>query len=151
MQQMRPLDLKGGQFLDYLADVVERFRRETGISAQLVSSLDEVALPPRVGRELVRIVQEALVNIRKHSGARNVLVRFAAQDNKWVLVIDDDGQGFEFEGKMSLSDLDASRRGPGVIKERVRTLGGELVVESQPGRGSHLEVTLPQKAQVAYV
>jgi len=151
MQQMRPVDLKGGQFLDYVADIIERFRRETGIAAQFVSALEEVELSPRVGRELVRIVQEALVNVRKHSGARNVLVRFAAKDNKWVLAIDDDGRGFEFEGRMSLGQLDSARRGPGVIKERVRTLGGDMILESQPGRGSHLEVTLPQKAQVAYV
>ena len=74
MLQMRPVDLTPKQLLDFLADAVERFRRDTGISARFVTLLPEVSLLPRVSNELARTVQEALVNVRKHSGARNVLV-----------------------------------------------------------------------------
>lgn len=151
MQQMRPVDLSPEQLLDYLSDVVERFRRDTGISAQFVCGLDEVDLPPRVCRELVRIVQEGLVNVRKHSGAGKVLVRLAMADGKWRLSVEDDGRGLGFSGRMSLPELDARRSGPQIIKERVRALGGDLQVESQPGQGCRLEITLPQKAQIAYV
>jgi len=85
------------------------------------------------------------VNVRKHSGARHVLVRFAAQDGTWRLVIDDDGHGFDFSGRLSQAELDAARKGPLVIKERVRSIGGELAIESHPGQGTRLEITLPQK------
>ncbi len=146
MQQLKPLDLHPKELLDFLADLVEKFRRETGITASFVSELEDVALPPRVCREVARIVQEALANVRKHSAARNVLVRFASQDGNWKLVIDDDGRGFPFSGRFSQAELDASRKGPLVIKERVRSIGGELAVESIPGRGARLEITLPQKA-----
>jgi signal transduction histidine kinase len=107
-------------------------------------------VPPRICREVARIVQEALVNIRKHSGATQVLVRFGAHSGLWRLVIEDNGRGFDFLGRLSLSDLNASHTGPVTIKERVRTIGGDLSIESLPGRGANLEITFPQKAHVAY-
>lgn len=150
MQQMRPVELKRGQLLDFLAALVDRFRRDSGMAASFVCDLEEIDLPPRVGREVVRMVQEALVNARKHSGAAKVVVRFSAQEGMWKLVIEDDGRGFDFVGRMSLADLDAVRKGPGVLMERVRSVSGDLTIQSLPGRGSSLEITFPQK-QVTYV
>ena len=150
MQQMRPVELAPGQLLDYMADMVDRFRRDTGIGAQFVTTLEEVQLPSRVARELVRILQEGLVNVRKHSGASNVHVRFAAEDGCWKLGIVDNGRGFDFSGKLDLKELDAARRGPGIIRERVRSLGGDLTLQSQPGTGSELIITVPQKSQLTY-
>ncbi len=149
MQQMKPMELDPQRLLEFLAETVDRFQRDTGIAARFVSELDEVRLPPRVCRELARIVQEALVNVRKHSSARNVLVRFGWQDGQWRLVVDDDGRGFPFSGRLTQSELDSARRGPLVIKERVRSIGGELTVESTPGGGARLEVTLPQAPKSA--
>jgi signal transduction histidine kinase len=146
MQQMKPLDLGPRQLLDFLAYTVDKFGRDAGIATQFVSSLQEVSMRPRVCNEVARLVQEALVNVRKHSGARNVLVRFDAQDGNWRLVIDDDGRGFGFSGRLALDELDAARKGPVVIKERVRALGGELVLDSAVGRGSRLVITIPQRA-----
>ncbi len=145
MQQMRPLDLRPRELLDFLAQTVDKFARDAGVSARFVSGLGDVSPPPRVCKEIVRIVQEALVNVRKHSGARNVLVKFDAQDGLWKLLIDDDGRGFDFLGRMNLAELDAARKGPLVIKERVRSIGGELVIESAPGRGTRLDISIPQK------
>jgi signal transduction histidine kinase len=150
MQQMRPVDMGPQQFLDYLADYVDRFRRDTGIHVRFVTDLQEVTLTPRVCRELARVVQEGLINIRKHSGARTALVRFASEDGRWVLMIDDDGKGFDFTGRRSMSELDNIRRGPAIIKERVRSIGGELTVQSNPGEGSRLEITLPKKGYAVY-
>jgi signal transduction histidine kinase len=144
MQQMRPLELGPKQFLDFLANAVDKFRHDTGIAANFVSPLEEVMLTPRVGNEVARIVQEALVNVRKHSGARNVVVRFDSENGMWKLAIDDDGCGFDFSGRLSQADLDNARKGPVVIKERVRSIGGELAIESLPGRGSRLEISFPQ-------
>jgi signal transduction histidine kinase len=144
MQQMKPLDLSPQRLLDFLAESVDRFWRETGIAASFVSELREVNLPPRVCQELARIAQEALVNVRKHSGARNVVVRFGAPNGNWKLVIDDDGRGFDFAGRYSQAELDAARKGPVIIKERVRSVGGELTIESATGHGARLEITLPK-------
>jgi signal transduction histidine kinase len=93
-----------------------------------------------VHREVALIVLESLVNVRKHSGARHVMVRFAAADEGWKLSIEDDGRGFPFAGRLSHDDLDALRQGPTVIKEHVRALNGELIVDSRPGEGARLEI-----------
>jgi signal transduction histidine kinase len=130
--------------LDYLVTMVDRFQRDTGISARFVSTLQDISLPPRVCNQLARIVQEGLVNARKHSGAQKVLVQLGQQDGKLKLAIDDDGRGFDFTGRLALAELDAIRKGPLVIKERVRAIGGELVVESVPGKGSRVEVSVPK-------
>jgi signal transduction histidine kinase len=146
MEQMRPVDVGPAEILGHLASLVDRFQRETGITARFASQLPEVTLSPRVCREIARIVQEALVNIRKHSGARQAVVRFGREKGRWTLVIDDDGRGFDFAGRLSQAELDAARQGPLVIKERVRSAGGELAIESSPGRGSRLEIWLPERA-----
>lgn len=146
MQAVRPLDLGPKQLLEFLAFTVDKFRNETNITASFVSSLEDIRLPPRVCSELGRIVQEALVNVRRHSGARNVVVRFESSGGKWKLVVDDDGRGFDFAGRWSHAQLDAARKGPLVIKERVRTIQGELTVESLPGSGARLEITLPHQS-----
>jgi signal transduction histidine kinase len=90
-------------------------------------------------------VQEALVNARRHAEARNVLVRLDHRDRDgWRLVIEDDGRGFGFEGRLGPQELDAQRKGPLVIRERARSAGGELMIESSPGSGSRLEVRFPE-------
>ena len=150
MQQMRPVELKRGQLLDFLAAMVDRFRRDSGITATFACDLEEADLPPRMAREVVRMVQEALVNVRKHSGAHTVVVRFSAREGNWTVGVEDDGRGFDFVGRMSLADLGALHKGPGVLMERVRSVGGDLTIQSLPGRGSNLEITVPQK-QVTYV
>jgi signal transduction histidine kinase len=60
-------------------------------------------------------------------------------------VVDDDGRGFDFSGRLSQEELDAARKGPVIIKERVRAIGGELSIESAPGRGARLEITFPHE------
>ena len=150
MQSMRPVDIGPHQFLDFIAGLVERFSRDTGISVRFISELEEVTLPATTCSELVRVVQEGLVNIRKHSEAQSAVVRFGSQNGSWKLVINDDGQGFPFAGRLTMSELDSIRRGPAVIKERVRAVGGEMVIESTPGQGSRLEITIPQKGYESY-
>ncbi len=150
MVQMKPVDLSPEQLLDYLADLVDRFRRDTGISAQFTTELQDVALSPHSCREIVRIVQEALVNVRKHSSATHVLVRFGSEDGFWKLTVDDDGKGFGFDGRLTNNDLVNSARGPAIIKERVRNIGGELDIVSHPGEGARLEITIPQKGKMIH-
>lgn len=150
MQQMKSMDVDSRKILAFLGDTVERFQRETGISARFVSELDQIEMPQPVCRELARIVQEALVNVRKHSQATQVLVRLGSQNGSWRLVVEDDGRGFPFSGYLSHSEMDAIGKGPGVIKERVRLIAGQLAIESNPGRGARLEISVPWKREVVY-
>ena len=150
MQAMKSFEVNADRLVGFVSDTVERFRRETGISAVFVSELEKVELPQKVCRELARIVQESLVNVRKHSGARNVLVRLAKRSGNLLLTVEDDGRGFAFSGTLTNSQLDATGRGPAVIRERVRLLAGELTIESNPGHGARLEVRIPPAQKTAH-
>jgi signal transduction histidine kinase len=147
MQRLQPIEIGPHELVGFLDATVARFGRDTGVHARFDCAVEDVDLPARVCREIGRIVQEALQNVRKHSGARNALVRFSRAPTGWRLVVDDDGRGFPFEGTLTHAELDGERKGPYVLKERVRALGGELTVASSPGGGARLEILLPREAE----
>jgi signal transduction histidine kinase len=104
------------------------------------------ALPHDVTLCLFRIVQEALQNAVKHSGAHEVSVRLCARQDGLALTIADDGVGFDL--------ADAWDKGLGLISmgERLESVGGILKIESGPGLGTRLEITValgPQPAAIA--
>ena len=140
MQQMKSIDVDSRKFLSVVGDTVERFKRETGISARFVTDVEKLEMPSKVCRELLRIVQEGLVNVRKHSKARHVLVRLSSSPGQWSLTLEDDGNGFAFAGRLGHEELERMGKGPMIIKERVRLIAGALTVESNPGQGTRLEI-----------
>jgi hypothetical protein len=88
----------------------------------------------RRGLELLRIVQEALTNARKHSDGRNVLVSFGANGEKIRAEVTDDGRGF---GPETISGV-----GLRSMHERARALGGTLNIESEPGKGKKVRLEM---------
>ena len=148
MNQLRPADMDPRELPGFLAELVERFRSETGIATRFFC--DELDFPLRttVAREIAQITQEALVNVRKHAAAKNVLVQFGSEAGTWKLIIHDDGQGFGFSGILSGSDIEKGWQAPLIIRERVRRAGGRLSIESGPNFGSRLEITIPKNAHV---
>jgi signal transduction histidine kinase len=150
MQQMKAIDVDAQRLLGVLNDTVERFQRETGIQARFVTELDQLDMPQRVCREILRIVQEGLVNVRKHSGARHALVRLASSKEKWSLTLEDDGKGFPFAGRYNQDQMEEAGKGPMIIKERVRLIAGGLTVESNPGQGTRLEISVPRGGEVPH-
>ncbi len=144
---LQPVELDPAQLVDFLSGMIERYRYDTGIAAKFICDVGNVTMPPATSREIVGIVQEALANILKHSGAENVLVHLAAQKGTWILSIEDDGRGFEFSGRLTQLELERIRRGPLIIKQRARAIGAELTIESRPGQGARLEIRLPQPVQ----
>jgi len=125
-----------------LGDVITSFERETGIAVRFETDFD-LQVTSTTRHEIVRIVQEGLTNIRKHSGARHVMVRLASMSGSVRLVIEDDGRGFSFSGNRSQRELEVMCAGPLIIRERVRALRGELNVMSMPGKGARLHVKVP--------
>jgi signal transduction histidine kinase len=90
-------------------------------------------LPPSISLCLYRIVQEALHNVMKHSFANNVEVRLAADDERVLLRIADDGVGFDLSHKTEGLGLPSMR-------ERVRSVGGTIEIASSPKSGTQIEV-----------
>lgn len=93
-------------------------------------------LPAECELGLYRIAQEALNNVDKHAGARNVRVRLSFRRDGVVLSVSDDGRGF------ARGDADRSMGLPG-MRERASLIGGELGVESTPGRGTIVRAAVP--------
>ena len=149
MQQMKSIDVDARRFLSVVTDTVERFERETGISARFVTDIEKLEMPGKICRELLRIVQEGLVNVRKHSRARHALVRLGSNSSQWSLTMEDDGKGFPFSGRLTQDELDQMGKGPTIIKERVRLIAGALTVESNPGLGTRLEIKVPRSGEVS--
>src|SRR5206468_3936383 len=114
-----------------LSDAVAKFRADTGIACSFSADVAQVSLPPATCPVVVRIVQEALSNVRKHSGARNVLVDIRETRGQWRLVIEDDGGGL---------DATVATPSPLVIRECVKSLDGDLHVLRTPGGGLRLEI-----------
>ena len=149
IHQLEPLDFDPRHLVDFLAGMVTRYRQDTGIGAQFVCDVPQVNLPPATCREIAGILREALANVRRHSAAQNVLVRLARQRGGWILIVEDDGRGFEFSGRLSHLELEESRRGPLVIKQRVRAIEGELTIVSRAGQGARLEIKIPDFARAS--
>lgn len=147
IQQSKPLDFDPRHLVEFLTGLIDRFRYDTGIAAEFVCDVGDIALPPATCREIAGIVQEALANVLKHSGAEKVMVRLGSHKADWLLTIEDDGRGFGFSGRFSQWELEKMRRGPSVIRERVRAIGGDLTIDSKPGQGARLEIRFSQMAR----
>jgi signal transduction histidine kinase len=115
-------------------EVSRRGSIKVKVTAENVSD----SLPDAVRTCIYRVVQEALNNVARHSGAKSALVSVQQTEGSIVLTVKDDGSGFEPD----------KTRGLGLIgmEERVKQLGGRLEIESQPGHGTLLRATLPMGA-----
>jgi signal transduction histidine kinase len=119
------------------------FSRSTGIpvSADVEGQVDQ--LPDQHRISIYRIVQESLTNCAKHAQARKIAVSLKGNSSELVLRIEDDGIGFD--------PRKATPAGIGLIgiEERVRELGGSVLIESKPGSGTRVEVTISQNGSTA--
>jgi signal transduction histidine kinase len=140
---LRPLRVQSADLYDLMRGFAERFRNESTLFLDLLIDSAELHAPDRVCREIFQIYREALNNIKKHAKASHVVVKLSQDDSRIVLVVDDNGEGFSFAGKFTGDELDRLRLGPISIKERTRTVGGVLTVESNPGHGARLTVEVP--------
>jgi len=141
VRSMRPVDVEGSLNAT-VRRVVEQFQKDSGIPATFVGGEFMEPSEPEVSLELLQIVREALYNVQKHSSATRVAVSIERLDSALEIAIEDNGNGFPFSGKYTLEELELLRLGPMSIKRRVRTLGGELLLDSRPGQGAGLKIRL---------
>jgi signal transduction histidine kinase len=143
MQRLRPVDVDARRLPAALADMVDRFSRAGSIETRLEWTVKGLDVPPHHCAEIMRIVQEALFNVRRHSGATRALVRVEADASAWALIVEDNGNGLGFTGRLSHEELETRRKGPRVIRERVSAIGGTVDIESSDA-GMRLEITFPR-------
>jgi signal transduction histidine kinase len=140
---LRPLRVESADMRELMVGFAERFRNEYAMGVDLFIEDRNLTLPDRICRELFQIYRESLHNVKKHANASHVVVKLGQDEAKVFLVIDDNGRGFSFSGRYSSEELDRLRLGPISIKERTRSVGGTLTVESNPGHGARLTVEIP--------
>jgi signal transduction histidine kinase len=117
-----------------------RVRRETGLEVEIIG-IDALRVGTRrMAREIAAMVQEALVNVRKHAHAHRVVVEHRESNGEGRLAIRDDGRGFPFTGRLCGNDLEIWEHAPTVLLSRARSIGARLVLESHPGEGASVEI-----------
>jgi signal transduction histidine kinase len=144
LERVRPVDIEAASLPGELRDRIDRFSTMSGIRAELVWSGNASHLTVRQRQELLRIVQESLVNVRRHSGATSALVRVAADASGWEIVVEDNGRGLGFTGRRTHAELRERGGGPRVIRERVESLSGTMELESSSD-GTRLVIAFPRE------
>ncbi len=134
----------GRPLAEALREYLAQFSRDTGVQAHLEIPQGTESLRPAVELQLLRIIQEALTNVRKHAQARHVWVRFSRDGGRWQVTVEDDGRGL---GTSSHTVL-GPRFGLRMMRERAESMGGTFDIESRPAGGTRVVVTLPGESGV---
>jgi two-component system nitrate/nitrite sensor histidine kinase NarX len=126
-----------------IQQAVERFRRNSGISTFLQLEWDNAELPAEVEIQVLRIVQEALANIRKHSEANavRVLMRAGRKGGDYMVLVEDDGVGFQDK---TVHGGPGEHLGLKILRERAARIGGKLKIETESGEGTRVILRFPQ-------
>ena len=142
LHNMQPIEVDEGGLAPSVRQIVHIFEKDSSIPTNL-SCGELPELPSEFNTEILQIIREALNNVRKHSKASHVNLNVTANGSGIQLSIADDGAGFAFNGMFTLDELELLRIGPKSIKRRVRTLSGELHLDSKPGQGAELRIQIP--------
>jgi PAS domain S-box-containing protein len=142
---LRSDDLSGVAFIPALRAYAERFTRYSGIATSVVvpPDMDQLDLKPGAEAQLMRVVQEALTNARKHAAARCVTITLSATTSEAHIDIADDGRGFDpakaaFDGR--------PHYGRRIMEERMAVICGRIEFCSLPNRGTVVSLVAPLHA-----
>ncbi len=133
---LRPTSLSAGNLTNTLEQIGHETEERTGVT--VIVDVDGSLEAPlaRGSAEVIHIVREALSNVGRHAAATTCRVSLRRDGSSAVIEVDDDGRGFDRES--TLSGL-----GMGNLAERASAIGGTLEVDSEPGRGTTIRVTVP--------
>lgn len=137
---------------EVLTSLVERWSEESGIQTHALITGTVSPLRPEIEVTLLRAAQEGLANIRKHAQARSVVLTLSYLDDVVVCDIQDDGIGFHPHGlPPTQPGLTSGGFGLRALRERVAQLEGTLTLESCPGEGTTLAVSLPALSNTSFL
>jgi len=141
--ELRPAALDDLGLVPALRGYVDGFIKRTGLD--VTSDLDASIgrLPERMETALYRIVQETMTNIVRHAAARHVQIILCTEDNEVYVCVADDGRGFDPAQRLKAA-IAEGRMGLLGIQERVTLLRGRVSITAVPGRGTRVEIWLPQ-------
>ena len=141
-RRLRPDILDTLGLIPALRSLVESYREEVRFRVHFYYRELPKEMKPDTSLSLYRITQEALNNVVKHAQAQQVFVNLILKNHSIQLSVEDDGIGFDYQGKMN--DIAGTNTlGIMIMKERAMIAGGELRVESQRGKGTHVVAEIP--------
>jgi signal transduction histidine kinase len=147
MAALRQTEESGGLNLPVtVARLADDLRRQSGLAVDFEETGAERQLEPFVERAVIRIIGEGLRNVGQHSGASNAKVILRYDDEQVVATIEDDGKGFE-SNELNTAE-ERGHYGIVGMRERAEGVGGQLVVRSEPGRGTIVRATIPYRVAV---
>ena len=135
IHELRPPSMNGAHFDETLNEYIIEWAHQTGIEATLKVE-GFIELPLEIKQAIYRIMQEALANVTRHSSADKVDVTMSFGENLVNFCLSDDGVGFDIQQQHDGMGLDSMR-------ERVESLKGDFSIQSEPGRGTKVCVTIP--------
>ncbi|MDH5436123.1 MAG: ATP-binding protein, partial [Gammaproteobacteria bacterium] len=120
-----------------LEEIINQFEQQTNIKVYLHKDCPDINLPPDYEVQILRIVQESLANVRKHSQAHAARVMIHCHDNgHYRILIEDDGVGVAEEDDKNTSI--GHHIGQSVMQERAQRINATLSIESEPGEGTQV-------------
>jgi len=125
-----------------LGRLVDDLRRQAGLSVDMEESGTQKDLSPIVERAVIRIVGESLRNVAQHSGAKAAKVALLYGPEEVIVTIEDDGKGFDVDQVYETAEQ-TGHFGVVGMRERAEAAGGQLVVRSEPERGTIVRATIP--------
>jgi signal transduction histidine kinase len=132
---------RDGEAIPFLREYIKDFGAQTGIEIHIDDSeVQKISLMPICEVQLVRIMQEALTNVRLHADANHVWVKFHQNMGKLCVDIEDDGVGFvetELKKHFGLKSM----------RERTESVKGWLNIDSRPGHGTRITLCLPMRTE----
>jgi PAS domain S-box-containing protein len=136
--ELRPSMLDDLGLLPAMQWQSREFENRVNIKVRFESNVSSLCLPPAVATSLFRIYQESLTNIARHAQARNITAQLRVENNHVKLLVSDDGCGFE-------AKMPGEKNTLGLLgmKERALMIGGRFEINSWPGKGTTIQVTVP--------
>ena len=140
---LRPPSLDQLGLVQTVYQYSEDFSKKYALSVDFFSAgMDDLRLDFDTEINLYRLIQESLNNIKKHAGASRVIIRLVASFPNIILRIEDDGKGFDVEGRLLRAPKE-KRMGLGSMEERVSLLNGKLRIQSRLMEGTKILVEIP--------
>ncbi len=120
-----------------LQETLQKFQHQTGLPTRLQIEGEGLPLPADVQVQVLHVVQEALSNVRKHAGASHVSLD-VHKGSQWRFVVRDNGSGFDTAQRHGETHV-----GTKIMRERAERIGATVLIESLPGKGTTVTLTLP--------
>jgi signal transduction histidine kinase len=136
--ELRPSILDDFGLIPALSWHSKEFQKRFSIAVEFKADVDNLELPSNAATGLFRIYQESLTNVARHADAKKINSRLIIEDGHVILTIVDDGKGFNYVAK-------GKRRTLGLLgmNERAAMIGGSLDIQSSPGKGTTVQITVP--------